>query len=179
MSETPEQSKNPKINISIDHSENEKQLQKQLDEAHIKIGALLAENKKEFVPSIEVKQPPLSSPQDTAQLEPKRQTSGSIELDVDCSIPLEAKGDSPQQIFEFLDTNARKGNRDAQKILGRMVKKTFSGDKAFDATFTGSNIDFNKTPKVIGEWDNSELKAHKTQFNERLRKNRTENWKVD
>ncbi len=139
MSENQEQPKNPKINISIDHSENEKQLQKQLDEAHQKIGALLAdhkqindnENERKIIEAKTVMNPPTSG--DTAQLnEPKRQTSAPIELDVDCEIPLSAKGDSPQQIIDFLKLNADKGNKDAEHILDKLIRKELKKNGTYE-----------------------------------------------
>ena len=125
------------------------------------IKAMLKDHQREFVPNIEPKMPPKSDPQDTAQLnEPKRQTSAPIELDVDCPIPLSAKGENAEQIIDFLKLNAEKGNRDAEHILDKLIRKELkkNGTYEFQGNMTPTFMHNGKLVKVERAKNNHYLK---------------------
>ncbi len=159
-----EQPKTPKINISIDHTENEKQLQKQLDEAHIKIGALLNEhkekndndNERKTIESKTIMNPPTTGDSASLDNEPShkaihgKQVSEPIELDPECEIPMFAKADSVEEVISFLVKNHELGNKSATKILDIMTKRALKqgGTFEFQGSISPTKMVNNKLVKV-------------------------------
>jgi hypothetical protein len=84
----------------------------------------------------------------------------------------------PELINTITELSHKAENKEEyQRILSRMTKKLIHNSKPLDMTFTGSNTDFIKTPKIIGEFDSNELREKKEAYNNRLRMNRCQNWK--
>jgi hypothetical protein len=124
-----------------------------------------AENKKEFVPH--EPKPPTISPE-TANLENEpsykklheKHISAPIELDPDCTIPLEVKGESVEQIIGFLKKNHELGNKDATRILDKLIRKSLKagGTYEFSGNLAPTQMRNNKLVKVDRTKDNFYVK---------------------
>jgi hypothetical protein len=172
-----------KIKISIPQLESKDaqiaELNKKIGEHEGTIKAMLKDHSKEFIPR-EPAPPTIGG--DTAPLHAPQHDSFKVAQWEDSDVPTEwVKGNSALDVLNKVEQLSKIAeNKDEyKKILGKLAKKSLTGNKALDMTFTGSNVDFVRMPKLIGEWDSDELKAHKQKYNEKLRKNRTEMWDVE
>jgi hypothetical protein len=107
------------------------------------------------------KKPTICDPSDTAPLNaPKRQISAPIEIDPDCPIPLEAKGESVEQIIGFLKKNHENGNKDATRILDKLIRKSLKagGTYEFSGNLAPTQMRNNKLVKVDRAKDNFYVK---------------------
>lgn len=158
-----------KIKISIPQLEAKDaqiaELNKKIGEHEGTIRAMLKEHSKEFVPS-DPKPPTISSETANLENEPsykklhEKHISAPIELDPDCTIPLEVKGESVEQIIEFLKKNHELGNKDATRILDKLIKKSLKagGTYEFSGNLAPTQMRNNKLVKVDRAKDNFYVK---------------------
>lgn len=135
--------------------------------------ALLAQDaERERIKAIRKNEPaPPPNTGETALLtnEPNyRQTAMQIEPD---SIPIEfIKGKDIPEVLTITKGLAQKGNKDAQKALNTITKRSLK--QGIDFQYEGNALLFNKRPYVISEFDSSEVKEAKQAFNAKWLKNR-------
>jgi hypothetical protein len=185
MSENNIENKDPtKIKIILDNSPALVEANEVIKKQAEKIGsleestrALLADRKKEFEDSMPFgrREPPVGG--DSAPLEQPKQEFDLTNSDIDISW---AKSENPLELIAYVEQRAKLNNEDskeAKEILSKLTKKVI--DSKFDYTFTGSNKEFMKSPLEIRGFDSEETKQLKQAYNEKLRRNRTENWRKE
>jgi len=117
--------------------------------------------------------------EETARLETPEPQKQTYELDPECDVPRTLKGESISEVINFLSVNAKRGNLDSKRILNDLTKKIIHNTKPLDFEFHGDSKLLWKTPLPISEFDSDERKKAVANYNEKLRKNRTENWRVN
>ena len=158
-----------KIKISIPQLESKDaqiaELNKKIGSQEELIKTMLKRDKTEFFPH-EPALPTISPETANLENEPsykklhEKHISAPIELDPDCTIPLEVKGESVEQIIEFLKKNHELGNKDATRILDKLIRKSLKvgGTYEFSGNLAPTQMRNNKLVKVDRAKDNFYVK---------------------
>lgn len=189
--EPQEQPKNnATLKVVLDHSYQEQQLRAQLDKANEEntknvetIKALLVDHKEKFesetnhqglkLPPVGGESPPLEAPQ--KQETQLNNLEGSI---VPQDFVYGKNTNDVLQKIELLSRSRAENAADYKKILGKLVKKSFSDSKPLDITFVGKNTDFMRSPLPTNENLPLEYQERVKKRNSKLKDNRIA-WKVN
>ena len=181
----------PTLNIRIDKSDIEKEqaekieaLTRENQTQQETIKNMLVDHKAKFdlenTNHMGIKVAPTNS--ESPPLEaPRKKEIQLIDLE-DSFIPEDfVRGKNPQEVLEKIEmlSRSKAENSDTyKKILSKVIKRTFEGQKSLDITFSGSSKDFMRSPLPINDNLPLETQERIKQRNEKLRNNRL-NWKVN
>jgi len=113
---------------------------------------------------------------DTARWD-SNQVNGKIQLDKNSDLPLEyISCENVNDLISVVESKAKSGDKPSQEFLSKITSKMIRSPKALDLTFEGSSKDFLRQEKKINLGDSEEVRQKKEEFNDNLRKNRT-NWR--
>jgi hypothetical protein len=180
MTET-ESPKKP-IQIIIDKSQIERELNAKLQEANQQIGALeeanralLAQDKEEFFEEMPKKPTPYVEGESTALLtnEPRYKEESKITTEGSYIEPSWVKGRTHEEIIEKVQHLAKvaENKEDFKKIESKLLKKAING-KGLNMEFYGDSRLFLKSPRHIPEFSSEAQREQIEMFNAKLRENR-------
>jgi hypothetical protein len=75
--------------------------------------------------------------------------------------------------IEALSKSKAKNASEYKQILSKIAKKSLTGDKALDITFTGSSVLYNRKLKPLNDYDSEEIKRARNTWNKQITENRT------
>jgi hypothetical protein len=171
-----EQANKQPIKVIIDKTQVERDLADKLNEANRQIGsleeanrALLNQDRKEFIPTIEPKKP--NALGETATLyepEPEKHVFKNVDAS---TIPLEwVHGKSDIEVLAITKDLADKGNVDAKKAIRTITRRSFKD--GLNMEFRGSIVDFSRPELPVNDSMSIEEQERRKRRNSFLRENR-------
>jgi hypothetical protein len=181
---TEQPTKTGTLKIIVDSSPREEEYKKIIAEKDELIKTMLVNEKEKFFAEntnhLGLKNAPVGG--ESAPLEAPQKPEIQL-IDMEGSfIPQDfVYGKNPIDVLQKIELISKSKAENADeyaKILSKIAKKSFSGQKALDITFIGDNVLFNRSKQPVREYATAEEKLRVARSNIKLDKNRT-NWKVN
>jgi hypothetical protein len=158
-----------KVRVLLDPSPQIAAKDREIAELNRNIGALLSQDRKEFVHEIEPKKPNTNG--ESALLytpEAEKHTFTNVDAS---TIPLEwVHGKSETEVLSLTKDLADKGNVDAKKAIRTITKRSFRD--GLNLEYRGSSIDFNRHELPVNDSMPIEEQERRKKRNAYLRENR-------